>query len=99
MRELNLDGSETTIIKAIGVNGGEINGETLMERAVGLDAAEVLETLQGLISVGYVNCDKNQLQDVDAMKKAKFHVNSGYSKELKQALDPQPEPQRRRRRE
>lgn len=100
MRELNLDGSETTILKALGVNGRESSGETLIERSVGLEAAEVLETVQGLIDIGYVVCDRHQLQNADDLRKARFHVNTGYSKQLREALDPRPQqPSRRRRRE
>ena len=95
MRELNLDGGEVTVLKAMGSNN--ISGETLVEQIRGFEEAEILDTLQGLIMQGYVDCDIPSIHSIDEVKKANFQVNSGYAKELKNALDPRPEPKKSRR--
>jgi hypothetical protein len=90
-REVNLDGTETSIIKAIGIGGGEISGATLMERCPELAEAELIDTLKGLMSLGYVDADRNSFYKKEELESNVFRVNSGYSKELKDALNPRPE--------
>lgn len=96
-REINLDGGETSIIKALGFSG-EMNGEDLMARLGGeLVPAELIDTLKGLISVGYIEADKNGFYKEDDLKGVHFQVNSGYSRELKDALNPRPQKPKSRR--
>ena len=90
-REINLDGGEISIIKALGTGGGEIDGETLLERVSELDEAELIDTLKGLIALGYVSSDKNSFHNKEELRKGNFQVNSGYAKDLREALDPRPE--------
>ena|SRR5437870_5605122 len=101
--EIHLDGGETTIIKALGVFGTHIDGETLMEKIGAWEPAELLDTLKGLISAGYVNCDKRSLHSIEDIERTNFHVNTGYSRDLKEALEPRhkraEKPSRRVRRE
>jgi hypothetical protein len=101
MRQLHLDGIEISVLKAIGIGGSQIPGETLLERITELEEAELLHTLDGLIMLGYVVSDKSSLQTLDDVRRSHFHVNSGYTKELRAALNPgrQPQQSRRRRRE
>jgi hypothetical protein len=102
MIEIELDGGEITVIKAVGVGGGVVDGETLIERATPMEEAELLDTVKGLIMQGYLMCDKNSLHKLEDMKSASFNVNSGYSKALREAMDPkskQPKRSRRVRRE
>lgn len=89
--DINLDGGEITIIKALGTGGSEVDGEALLGRVAPLEAAEVIDALQGLVMMGYVSADNNSFHAVEEMKKMKFRVNSGYAKDLKEALDPQPQ--------
>jgi hypothetical protein len=95
--DINLDGGEISIIKALGLSGSGITGELLMERVAGLEEAELIDTLKGLISMGYVNSDRNTLQTKDDLFRTIFSVNSGYAKELKEALDPRPQQKKSRR--
>lgn len=88
-KELNLDGGEISIIKAMGLAGTEMSGDQLIQK-VDVLPAELIDTLHGLISQGYVVCDRASFKTLDDLKRANFHVNSGYSKDLKEALDPQP---------
>jgi|SRR4051812_7944081 hypothetical protein len=89
--EINLDGSEISIIKAIGLSGGDVDGVTLMERLPELELAELTDAVQCLIAMGYVECDRNSVHNREEFEKAHFHVNSGYAKDLKDAMDPTPE--------
>jgi len=98
MGEIHLDGAEITVLKAMGLGGSAMDGETLVERIRGLEEAELLDTLRGLIMLGYVNSDKRSLHTLNDVKIANFHVNSGYSRELREAIDPRKRPQKRSRR-
>jgi hypothetical protein len=95
-KEINLDGTETSIIKALGFGSGEMSGATLASLASELGSAELIDTVKGLISVGYVSCDRS-FQDEEEFKVVNFHINSGYARELKEALNPgRPQPKSRR---
>jgi hypothetical protein len=89
-REINLDGTEVSVIKALGIGGGEIDGGTLIARCQELEVAELIDTLRGLMMQGYVDADSNAFYSAKEMEDVNFRVNSGYSKDLKEALDPQP---------
>jgi len=97
--DIHLDGAEVTVLKALGLGGTVVSGDILVERVHGLEEAELLDTLRGLIMLGYVDCDKRSLHELKDVEIANFHVNSGYSKDLKDALDPRRrrKPQRSRR--
>lgn len=98
MREIHLDGGEITILKAVGVGGTTITGDQLIERVSTLEEAELVDALDGLISSGYLLADTQSLRTMDDVKRASFHVNSGYARELKDALDPQRRPSKPSRR-
>jgi len=86
--EINLDGGEKDILKAIGLHGMSITGKQLLEKAGGMEEAEFISTLRGLMMMGYVLADKISFHDFDDVEHANFHVNSGYARDLKEALDP-----------
>jgi len=88
--DINLDGGEISIIKALGLGGSDVEGEILIERLPQLEPAELIDTLKGLLMMGYISADQS-FSALEDMKKTNFHVNSGYSKDLKEALDPQPQ--------
>lgn len=97
-REINLDGGEISVIKALGVGSGEMSGEDLISRLGGeLVPAELIDTLKGLMMMGYVEADRNAFYNVDELKAIHFRVNSGYSKDLREALNPQPQPKKSKR--
>ena len=62
-----------------------------------IEIAELMDIMGGLIALGYVDCDFTSISNSEAFKKARFRVNSGYSHDLKEALDPRPEPPKSRR--
>ena len=102
-REINLDGGEISVIKALGVGSGEMTGDDLMSRLAGdLVPAELMDTLKGLMMLGYVEADKSSFYNTDEFKNIHFRVNSGYSKDLREALNPlqaKPKKSKRVRRE
>jgi hypothetical protein len=87
-RDLNLDGGEISVIKAIGISGSEISGEELLKRCPELVPVEMMDTLKDLIMLGYVVSDSSSFHDLEELKRNSFHVNSGYAKELREALNP-----------
>ena len=95
--EIHLDGSEISIIKAIGLSGGGMLGEVLLEKLPELIPAELSDTLTGLIAMGYLDCDRGTLHSTEELQKAHFNVNSGYAHELKAAINPKPEQKKSRR--
>lgn len=95
--DINLDGSEISVIKAIGLSGTEVDGATLRERLPDLVLAELTDTIRGLSDLGYVEADKSSYHNEDEFNKTNFRVNSGYTRDLKEALDPRPEPKKSRR--
>jgi len=90
--DIYLDGGEIAIVKAIGIGGGVTTGEIVLDRAKNLDIYEAMDVLKGLMLTGYVICDRDSFRDNDDFRAAEFHVNSGYSKALKLAVDPDSEP-------
>ncbi|HYR58477.1 MAG TPA: hypothetical protein VEO95_07610 [Chthoniobacteraceae bacterium] len=96
-RELNLDGAEISVIKAIGLSGTEVSGEDLMSRCPELVGAELIDTLKGLMMLGYVVSDTGSFHDEEDLKRIILRVNSGYSKDLREALNPQPSKARSKR--
>ena len=96
-KDIILDGCETSIIKALGFGGGEITGEVLMDRVSNLEAGELIEAVVGLIAVGYVSSNKMAFRDAQELKGAKFQVNSGYARDLKQCIEPEERERKSRR--
>lgn len=96
-KDINLDGSEISVIKSIGLGGADASGEDLLSRLPDLPYAELYDTLTGLIGVGYVESDHTVTTEVEVFKKIHFRVNSGYAREIKDALDPRPEQGKNRR--
>ena len=95
--DIRLDGAEISIIKAIGIGGGDIDGATLVNRCNDLEANDLIDTLRGLIDQGYVDADSTAFYGVDEMEDMQFRVNSGYAKDLKEALDEKPKPRKSKR--
>jgi hypothetical protein len=95
--DINLDGAEISVLKALGLGSGGITGEDLLKRVQDLEAAELIDTLKGLMAMGYVDADKDAFYKAEEMGPIHFMVNSGYSKDLKDALDPKPQAPKSRR--
>jgi hypothetical protein len=99
-RELNLSGGEITLLKTMGLSGAPVFGKLLVEQVGDMEIAEFLDTLEGLISLGYVLSDKVNLRTMEDVERAVFRVNASYARDLRDAIRPgqRREQERRRRR-
>ena len=99
-REINLSGGEIMLLKTMGLSGAAVFGKLLVERVGDMETAEFLDTLEGLISLGYVLSDKVNLRTMEDVERAVFRVNASYARELRDAIRPgqRREQERRRRR-
>ena len=100
-RELNLDGGEITLLKALGLSGAPMAGKFLLERSHEMETGELIDTLEGLISMGYVLSSKVNVRNVADLENAFFRVNPSYAQSLRDSITPsrnREAPQRRRRR-
>ena len=100
-REINLSGSEITLLKTLGLSGTPTYGKLLIEKIGEMEAAEFLDELDGLISLGYILSDKVNVRTMEDVERTLFRVNASYAQELKDAIHPgrrrEREPRRRRR--
>ena len=88
-REINLDGSEITIIKALGIGSGEQTGEELINKIPNMDLAQLAGTLRDLMMVGFIDADKPSFYADEEFRATHFQVNPGYARELRDAVDPE----------
>ena len=98
VRGLNLNGGEIAILKALGLSGAATFGKQLLERTGEIHPGELIDDLHGLIMCGYVLSDKSAIRTVEEIERATFRVNANYMRDLKEAIRPSHEPERRRRR-
>ncbi len=96
--DINLDGGEKEILKAIGIGGAVISGKHLLDCVSGMEEAEFISTLKGLLMTGYVLADKQSFHDFKDIEVAEFRVNAGYARDLKEALDPRLKRERKEQR-
>lgn len=99
-REINLSGGEITLLKTLGLSGTPTPGKLLLNQIDEMAAAEFLDDLSGLISLGYILADKVNVRTMEDVERSVFRVNASYSRDLKDAIHPgrKREPERRRRR-
>jgi hypothetical protein len=86
--DIQLDGGEKQMIKAIGIGGTAITGNQLIIAVPGYEEAEFISMLKGLLNLGYILADKQSFHDMKDVEHAEFRVNAGYARDLKEALDP-----------
>jgi hypothetical protein len=101
-REINLSGGEITLLKTLGLSGAAMPGSALLERMAELEAGELIDTLDGLLTMGYVLANRVNIRTAEDVGRAMFRVNQSYARELREALHPghrgSHEQRRRRRR-
>ncbi len=88
MGEISLNGGEITILKTLGLSGGITPGMQLVDRMEEMEGAEFLDTLAGLMAMGYVVANKVNIRTMDAVKNASFRVNPAFARDLKDAVYP-----------
>jgi hypothetical protein len=100
--EIQLSGGEITILKAIGLTGTALGGKFLLDKMEEVEAGEFIDTLAGMLALGYLLSTKISIRTLEDVERASFRVNPSYVHDLKDALDPirrrQAQRQRRRRR-
>ena len=94
-RELNLDGGEITLLKRIGLSGGQIYGKLLIAELEKGATAAFLETLINLLDQNYVLTNKVNIRQIEQVETAFFRVNPAFAIALRDAVNPS----RRRERE
>ena len=88
-REISLSGGDISVLKALGLSGGQIAGKSLVDRLGGMETAEIIDTLDGLIMMDYVQSDTEAIRDIKSLQVAKFNVNTAMLRDLRDALAPQ----------
>lgn len=98
-REIKLSGGEITIVKTIGFGGSQVFGKLLIDR-MGEDIieAEFLDTLDGLLSLGYVLSNKVNVRTMHDVERAFFRINPVHARDLKDATNPARARERQRER-
>src|SRR5438270_9960477 len=87
-REIKLDGGEITILKALGLGGTPVVGKMLLGRVEEMAPAEFIDSLDGLISLGYVLSNRVNLRTVEDVEGTLLRVNQAYARDLKEAMYP-----------
>jgi hypothetical protein len=87
-REIKLNGGEISLLKKIGLSGTPLSGKVLIDRIEGMETAEFLETLIGLMEQGYVVSNKVNIRLSEDAERAFFSVNAAYAKDLRDAVNP-----------
>jgi hypothetical protein len=95
-REIKLDGGEISILKKIGLSGSPLLGKLLIDRIEEMETGEFLDSLCGLIDLGYVLANKVNIRLMEDVEKASFRVNPSYTKDLQDAVNPSRKRERER---
>ncbi|MEY2563095.1 MAG: hypothetical protein QOH88_1288 [Verrucomicrobiota bacterium] len=95
-RDIHLDGGEITLLKKIGLSGAQVYGKILLDRIEGMETAEILDTLTGLIDLGYVLSNRVNIRLIEDAEKAFFRVSPAHAKDLRDAVNPSAKRERER---
>ena len=79
---------EITLLKKIGLSGTPVYGKLLIDRIEEMETAQFLDTLTGLIDLGYVASNKVNIRLIEDVENAFFRVNPAYSKDLRDTINP-----------
>lgn len=87
-RDIKLNGGEITLLKTIGLSGAPLFGKLLIDRIEEMETGEFLDTLCGLLDLGYVLSNKVNIRLMEDVEKAFFRVNPAHTKDLQEAVNP-----------
>jgi hypothetical protein len=87
-KELKLSGGEISMLKALGLGGSATHGKLFIDRMDDLEPAEFLDTLSGLIMMGYVLSTKINVSRLEEVEHSSFRVNASYARDLRDAIRP-----------
>ena len=90
--DISLNGGEISLLKTLGLSGGTVAGRQLVERMDDMEGAEFLDTLGGLMTMGYVVSNKVNVRTMEAVESATFRVNPSFARDLKDAVYPSRKP-------
>lgn len=76
------------MLKALGLSGAPLYGKLFIDRMKEMGSAEFLDILGGLLATGYVLSSKVNVVKLEEAERSSFRVNSGYAKELRDAMRP-----------
>ena len=88
-REISFSGGDISVLKALGLSGGQVGGKSLVDRLGGMETAEIIDSLEGLVAMDYVQSYTERLRSADDVYQAKFNVNTAMLRDLRDALTPQ----------
>lgn len=86
MKEIVLSGAEITVLKTIGLTGTAISGANLARALSSMEEAELIDTLKGLLIMGYIMAEKENFKEVEEIEELTFRVNTAYAKDLRDAV-------------
>ena len=87
-REINLNGGEITILKTLGLSGAPVAGKIFLEQMEEMEPGELIDTLSGLLSMGYILSNRVYVRTMEDIERAFFHVNPSYASDLRDVLHP-----------
>ena len=96
-RAISLDGGDLEVIKALGTSGSQMMGKQLVERVEMMDG-ELIDTLDSLLSMGYVLSNRVNLRRIEEIETAFFRVNPAYVSDIRRTLRGGRAPEERTRR-
>ena len=100
-RDIHLSGGDISILKVLGLRGAPVQGKTLAEHSGGMETAELVDAINGLITMGYVLSGKSRFYSMEDVERSTFRVNPSYAHDLQEAVQPgrrREQHERRRRR-
>jgi len=98
MSDIKLNGGEISILKTLGFSGSQMYGKILLERIGEVLPAEFVDTLDSLLTLGYVQSNKVNIRRIEEVETAFFRVNPAHVRDLRDALRPGRKQEQRTRR-
>ena len=95
-QEITLSGGQMTLLKRIGLSGGQVYGKLLVSDVEKTETAEFLETLLELIDEGYILSNKVNIRLIEDVGRAFFRANPVHLVELRDAMHPSRKRERER---
>ncbi len=86
MREIVLSGAEITVLKTIGLTGTTTSGANLVKALSSMEEAELIDTLKGLLVMGYILAEQENFKEIKEVEEQTFRVNTAYAKELRDTV-------------
>jgi hypothetical protein len=82
---IKLAGGEVSIIKALGTSGSQTYGKLLLDK-VDMMPAELIDTLDSLLTMGYVVSNRVNIRRIEDVETAFFRVNPACIADLRRSL-------------